>query len=97
MTSGRTGPELAVLAVLCVLTIFFFPAIQGPYSAVHGPVTALQATRAAARLRITIMQSALTSLQNSLLSPLLVLCWMNVAAAEFRPVGIAACDSVLRC
>lgn len=97
MTLGRTGSELAVLAVLCVLTIFLFPAMQGPYSAVHGPVTALQAARAAARLRIAIMQSALQSSRIFLLPSLAVFCWMGVAAPEFKPVGLAECDSILRC
>lgn len=45
---------LAVLAVVCVLSIFFFPGIEGPYPAVHGPVTALLSLRAAARLRMVI-------------------------------------------
>lgn len=45
---------LAVLAVFCVLSIFFFPGIEGPYPAVHGPVTALLSLRAAARLRMVI-------------------------------------------
>ena len=47
INSGRIGCELAVLALLCVLTVYFFPAMQGPYSVVHGPATALLAARAA--------------------------------------------------
>ena len=54
MTPGRIACALAVFAVLCVLAIFFFPSIDGPYSAVHGPVTALLSIRAAARLRVII-------------------------------------------
>lgn len=34
--------EVAVLAMVCVLSIFFAPLAHGPYSAVHGPVTALR-------------------------------------------------------
>ena len=45
MGSRLTECELAVVAILCVLTIFLFPVVQGPYSAVHGPVTALQSLR----------------------------------------------------
>lgn len=30
---------LVLLATLCVLSIFFFPAHQGPYTVTHGPVT----------------------------------------------------------
>jgi hypothetical protein len=54
MSPGRIGCALAVLAVVCVLAIFFFPGMDGPYPAVHGPVTALLSLRAAARLRVLI-------------------------------------------
>jgi hypothetical protein len=54
MTTGRIACALAVLAALCVLSIFFFPGMNGPYSSVHGPVTALLSLRAAARLRLLI-------------------------------------------
>jgi len=69
MNSGRIGSEVAVFAVVCVLTIFLFPAVQGPYSAVNGPVTALQSSRAALRLRIAIQQAAFWSLGALLMCP----------------------------
>ncbi|PYX69520.1 MAG: hypothetical protein DMG78_21735, partial [Acidobacteria bacterium] len=84
MIPGRIGCELAVLTILCVLMIFFFPLMQGPYSAVHGAATALQAARAAARLRIVIVQGALNSLGNFLISPLVILSWMLLSQVEFR-------------
>ena len=54
MTFGRIACALTVFAALCVLAIFFFPGIDGPYSAIHGPVSALLSIRAAARLRLII-------------------------------------------
>jgi hypothetical protein len=57
MISGRTECALAVLAAFCVLVVFFFPALQGPYPAVHGPVTALLSLRAAPRLRLGIIRN----------------------------------------
>jgi hypothetical protein len=69
MISGRLGCELAMVAVFCVLTILLFPSVQGPYSVVNGPVTALQASRAAVHLRIAIMQAAFRSLGNFLIVP----------------------------
>ena len=97
MISGHIGCELAVLTVLCVLMIFFFPVMQGPYSVVHGPASALQAARAAARLRIVIMQGALRSLGNFLISPLVILSWMLLSQAEFRSVSLPEYNTILRC
>ena len=97
MIHDRIGCELAVLTILCVLMIFFFPLMQGPYSVVHGPATALQAARAAARLRIVIVQGALNSLGSFLISPLVILSWMLLSQAEFCSVGLPEYNTVLRC
>lgn len=97
MIPGRIGCELAVVTVLCVLMIFFFPVMQGPYSVVHGPATALQAARAAARLRIIIVQGALNSQGNILISPLVLLSWMLLSQAEFRSLSLLEYNTILRC
>jgi hypothetical protein len=59
MTLGRITYALAFVAVFCVLTVFFFHSIEGPYSAVNGPVTALLSARAALRVRMAIVQAGL--------------------------------------
>ncbi|HXZ40163.1 MAG TPA: hypothetical protein VEG68_05440 [Terriglobales bacterium] len=46
MMLRRLGYELALVAIVCTLAIFLFPAVSGPYPIVHGPVTALRAMRA---------------------------------------------------
>ncbi|HEX6803912.1 MAG TPA: hypothetical protein VF133_09565 [Terriglobales bacterium] len=56
------GHEFAIIAIVCVLGIFLFPAAVGSYSAVHGPVTALQAMRRSIRLRWAMAFAALTFL-----------------------------------
>jgi hypothetical protein len=94
MVSGRIGSELAVMAVLCVLMIFLFPAMQGPYSVVNGPVTALLAARAAVRLRIAIVQGALNSVGNYLVSPL---SGMSLSPAEFQSISLPEYNTILRC
>jgi hypothetical protein len=66
MPADRIEGALAVLAVVCVLTIFFFPAMEGPYCAVHGPVTALLSIQAAVTLRMRITRSGLTALRDRL-------------------------------
>jgi hypothetical protein len=50
-TQRLFGHELAVITIVCVLGIFLFPVSAGPYSAVHGPATALVAIRRAMKLR----------------------------------------------
>jgi len=37
--------ELSMIALICTLGIFLFPATSGSYSSIHGPVTALRAIR----------------------------------------------------
>lgn len=97
MIPGRIGCELAVLTILCVLMIFFFPLMQGPYSVVNGPATVFQAARAAARLRIVIVQGALNALGSFLISPLVILSWMLLSQAEFRSVSLSEYNTILRC
>jgi hypothetical protein len=46
--------ETSFLVVLCVLSLFLFPASAGPYPAVHGPATALQAARSSNQLQAAI-------------------------------------------
>ena len=72
MPTRRIASFLAVLAVLCVLAVFFFHAIEGPYSAVHGPVTALLSARAAAGLRMAIIFAGIGILP----------VWLGVAASS---------------
>lgn len=58
MTFHRIASLLALIAVVCVLAVFFCHSIHGPYSAVHGPVTALLSVRAASGVRLTIVHAA---------------------------------------
>jgi hypothetical protein len=97
MTLDRIGYGFAVLAVVCVLSVFFFPAIQGPYSVVHGPVTALLAVRAAARLRLVI-QAGLNALRLWLACSLALMPWAMMQIEEIR-FGSSSAGSclVLRC
>jgi hypothetical protein len=95
MVPGRIGCEVAVLAVLCVAAIFFFPAIQGPYPVVHGPVTAILAARAALRLHISIMHAALSS--PYLISPLALLARMALSGIDFPPTATPESSAILRC
>ena len=103
MTVGRTACGLAIVAVLCVLGIFFFPVINGPgpYSVVHGPVTALLSIRAAVRLRMVIVQTGLGAIHGRLsyLSfALTTVSWSwlvtNTSKLDSLPTGF---NTILRC
>jgi hypothetical protein len=54
---SRTG-ALALMAVLGILLVFFFPAASGPFSVTNGPATAFRAL-AAARGLFAAMSAAL--------------------------------------
>ena len=62
---NRLALWLAMVSVVCVLAVFFFPSAQGPYSAVHGPVTVMHAARAAAGVRMAVERAALTVFHTS--------------------------------
>ncbi len=50
--------DTALMVILCVMAMFLHPVAHGPYSAVHGPTTAL---RAGYRARAVFTAIALTS------------------------------------
>jgi len=99
MRFNQIEDALALIAVFCVLSIFFFPAISGPYSVVHGPVTALLAARAAAGLRMSI--AGVRVVRDRLAGSHFVRAqsvWMAIPFLEFPSNSLSAeCSSVLRC
>ena len=103
MSVGRIACGLAVVAVLCVLGIFFFPVINGPgpYSAVHGPVTALLSIRAAVRLRTIIVQTGLDAIRgwfDCVGLALTTLSWSALAKAASKLDTLSAgFNTILRC
>jgi len=97
MVTGQIRWGVVVLTVLCVASIFFFPATRGPYSVVHGPVTALQSAHAAAHLRIAIVQAGLNSFRNHRIPLLLWVSCMAVLYTEFYSPSLADFQTILRC
>jgi hypothetical protein len=89
--------RLAILAIACILGLFLFPVAHGPYSAVHGPVTALSALRAEICLRWAIAAAALGRLGYGFVS-LLFLCLsmdkLVFTMPLFSPPGY---ETTLRC
>lgn len=100
MISNRIRWELALLAlltVLCVGLIFFFPASQGTYSAVHGPVTALQSARSAARVRLAIVVAAFSLTGNFQVPSLAWLKSSKIVRIEPQTDTCNDCGTILRC
>lgn len=96
-TPGRITTVIALIALVSVMAVFFFPAVQGPYSAVHGPVTVFHAARAAAGFRMTVVRAGLNSIRGHCRSTTVVLPWTADLKTEFRPVPFAGCNPTLRC
>jgi hypothetical protein len=97
MVSGRIGCEFAVLAVVCVLSIFLFPCVRGPYCVVHGPATALRAIAFAARLRLAIFAAAFQSFSHSLAFSPRTFFVIQPFGNGFHPSILAELVPVLRC
>jgi hypothetical protein len=98
MTFGRIAYALAVVAVLCVLTVFFFHAIQGPYSVVHGPVTALLSIRAASGLRLSMVRAGLNTLSMWVSFSLILVSWTAAWIADCHAETLPGTGGrVLRC
>jgi len=100
MNPGRSAYALAVLGLVCVLSIFFFPGVTGPYSVVHGPVTALLSMRMASRMRMAIARAGLNVLRNGrfLAASALAMLWIAVPGLESPALSLSArCSAVLRC
>jgi len=66
------------MAILCA-TAIFFPAVGGPYSAVHGPVTALRSLQTKLKIWLDMALAALHLLGGQLTTGHFVL-WMPPAA-----------------
>jgi hypothetical protein len=97
MISGRVEYEMAFLALLCTLSIFLFPAVQGPYAAVHGPVTTLQSIRIAARLRLSILAAALRVISRSLKFAPVQLRVRNASDSQLPSNSLVTFTTILRC
>jgi len=93
MMLRRLGYELALVAIVCTLAIFLFPAVSGPYPIVHGPVTALRALRAWLLLLIALTL-ALVGLARLLATRLEVTVSFVLAPNRIDPPQQS---SVLRC
>ena len=97
-TRRRIAFALVLIAIAGVLAVFFFPTLEGPYSAVNGPVTALLSVRAAAGVRTAIVHAGISGLPlwfslcvAMFFYAIFLLSEMNAEAAPTRRSSILRC------
>jgi hypothetical protein len=95
----RLALWLAIVSAVCVLAVFFFPSVQGPYSAVNGPVTAMHAARAAAGVRMAVERAGMTVVHTNRDGSIVALLhWNSVANVDLRLNSVlSAVEPSLRC
>ena len=59
MFASLFGRWIGSCAAVCVLLLFFFPLVHGPFQATHGPTTEFRAWRALLTLIFAILQVCL--------------------------------------
>jgi hypothetical protein len=84
-------------ATVCVLLLFLFPAVHGPFQATHGPTTAFRARNAFLVLLFSILHAAaciLCRLRNAA-----EICFRVARRNGGGPVNVPASDNpaLLRC
>jgi hypothetical protein len=95
--SQQIAYETSFLVVLCILSLFLFPASAGPYPAVHGPATALQAARTCTQLQASIQAAPRTSAEKSFLQFSPALFANSAAGNDLAIMTWHGAASVLRC
>jgi hypothetical protein len=98
MLTSLSGRCICIFAVVCVLLLFFFPLISGPFPATHGPAIALRAWRYFLALLFSIISASLYSF-TALLPVLRFFTRQCQASGNERPpaVPLVYSRSVLRC
>ena len=94
---SRLRRELSVVVLLCTLSIFLFPGSTGPYSAVHGPVTALLALRQALKAFWSMACAALRRAPLPLTQQTLLAILASLLLAPLPAVAPQRSVTVLRC
>ena len=58
MLTSFSGRCIGSFAMVCVLLLFFFPLVHGPFQATHGPTTAFRARRSFQAVALSIVDAA---------------------------------------
>jgi hypothetical protein len=98
MLARLFGRFIGYCAAVCVLLLFLFPLVHGPFQATHGPTTAFRDRTAAIILTMSIITAAILGLGRSLPRTLAQLAGILVSPPSPRR---SFCDdescAILRC
>jgi hypothetical protein len=83
-----------MVVLLCTLSVFLFSGPVGPYSVVHGPVTAMRARQASLVLFWSMVAAALNIVLSFSVS---VATRVHPLALELSTLTIRQPDAMLRC
>jgi hypothetical protein len=91
--------ELSLVVLMCTLGVLLFPSPTGPYTAVHGPVTALRALRNSLATLWSIAMAALrrSPWLHALLGGLMGSHRLAILQGFFLPLPRPGAVTVLRC
>jgi hypothetical protein len=91
--------ELSLVVLLCTLGVLLFPSPTGPYTAVHGPATALRALRSSLATLWSMAATALrrAPLVHALLGGLMGSRGLAILPGFLLPLQRAWAATVLRC
>ncbi len=93
MSSSCAGSRFAILAIICTLAIFLFPAVRGPYAATHGPASSLEATTRA-WIGFFLSLTALVLLSHS---QLIFVSFIRLDKSDSLQSRVRERSSILRC
>lgn len=92
---GRYLGNVALVVLMAVAALFFFPAAHGSFSSTHGPITAVRSLRMRTLLMFAIAAAA--AVLTALVRGLMVL---GSCRCDLFPAALSACSSScspLRC
>lgn len=98
MFAPQFGRMVGCCIALCVLLIFFFPLVQGPFQATHGPTTEFRASRAAMAVVHTMGKATASAVGSETATALPETeIWANARAHWRKLPAISAELPTLRC
>jgi hypothetical protein len=97
MAARLITPGIGCFAAVCVLLLFFFPLVHGPFQATHGPTTAFRARKAFLVLLFSIVDAAHGVLSRMKAPAALAFCGSYRDEGRLFPPLTGQDPAILRC